>query len=186
MKYWALALAGLCTMAAGCAFYTYEDDESGHTPIQGTVDRQTEVVRVTLYQTRHDDFLSTQSATGFVQTEDGSVMNTVKLHFQNIRNAADENATEIPVGNPSDISHPQEFGVGITWYETEPSTEGTEGVVYEHGYNEGDAGEVSGVFIVDDTDWTSYLVGRLEAHIDNSGHGVREFDLAWSWGEIDG
>lgn len=180
MKYLAIAVAAAC--AVSCAFYTPEEDKSGKPAIQGTVDRQVEVVRVTMYQSHNDYFFDTQSASGFVKTDDGRLLAVVRLHFQNIQNAADENATELPVGNPSDIAGHQDYGVGITWYETDAKTDD---VVYEHGYNEGDGGEVSGVFVVEDTDWSTYVVGRLDAHIDNSGHGVREFDLAWSYGDVD-
>lgn len=176
-----IALLWVVVFSIGCAFYDAgEDISSDGEPFSGTVDREGEIVGVTLHRTWDHEFPEIQEATGFIETEDGTLIATVKLHFENFHNIPD-GTDELPVGNAGEVSGHSNYGVGISWYENRMDDETS--VVYEHGYREGDSGEVSGTFHVDDTDWQTFIHGDLEVQIDNSGHGQREIEMTWNWGE---
>lgn len=173
---------GVLVFGAGCALMTQEEDVSGDPPISGEVERDGEVVEITLYQHHADSFGSTQSASGFIDTEDGTLLAHVELEFENLSNAIQDEAEEIEVGHlGSGIGHPQEYGVGITWYETRPD-EDEDVEVFVQGYRDGGDATAEGTLFVDDTDWQEYLIGRLEAQLAHPDDGTRVLELEWHWG----
>ncbi len=177
----AFILVVLLPFFAGCIYFEPEDDISGGPPVSGEVDREGEVVQVTLYQQHHSQFSANQSASGFINTDDGPLLAYIELEFERLNNAIQDDAEELDIGHlGSGIDGHQSYGIGITWYETK--TDGDEVEVFVHGYRDGGTATAEGTFYVDDTDWSDYLHGHLEAEIDHPEHGKRILELDWHWG----
>ena len=148
--------------------------------VVGTVTRGTdEVVNTTFFLGSASAFstLGGPRAYGFSNTSDGMLLTYIELHPVNWDAFAEPFPTEIPVGMASDISGRSTFGMGISYYERQGNSEEQ---IYHHMYNNS-GGTSSGMFTIEDTDWSTYMEGQLVGVIDNSDDGHRAFDLHWRW-----
>jgi hypothetical protein len=174
--------APLLCLCGGCFLITASGDSVTHRePWVGGLNRDGEDLQIRAYRvasSEYGPYDGSPWAIAYPETKDGALDVLITLEYENLDNAEEAGATELPIRES--FSYDQ---YGAFLYITEEDRDGN--VLFDHPPGNSDDEINVGTVYLDSTDWTTYIEGRIEAQVGSTEWGERLLDVSFRWGEPD-
>jgi len=174
--------AALC-VAAAIVTAACNYDAGGAAIWTGSISRDGDAVEFVGYDpnpAQGQGFGSPPAALGYIEADGRTLLVFMSLEVVRVDRFVAMMASQLEI---KDTFLTAEFGMGLTYIEQRASDVDATDVdqPYRQAFGEGHGGTTTGKFTVTATDFDTFLVGRLEAVLDNPTGGLREVRVDVRW-----